>query len=216
MIKAVIFDMDGVIVDTDSLQSKSWEWIIKQHNKEPIKNRNGVVHTIGIKATDNWEQLKQKHGILKEKASAFEKRGKYYLQLLQKNVRSKPGIISLLKLLHAKNIKTAIASSAGMVHIETVVENLKIKQYFCVLFSGQSVSRGKPYPDTFLETAKLLQVKPEDCLVIEDAESGVLAAKSAGMKVIAIPTKFTRNQDFSQANLVLNNLTEVSEDILNQ
>lgn len=143
MNKAVIFDMDGVMIDTELLQSKSWEFILKEHGIEPILEETGVIHTIGIRAPENWDKLREKYTVTSDWELSFEK-------------------------------------------------------------------RGKPFPDVFLQAAHKLGVKPKDCIVLEDAESGIKAGKNAGMKVIAIPTKYTKGHDFSEADLIVSSLKDIS------
>ena len=144
----------------------------------------------------------------------MQKRSRVYLNLLKQNLHPQKGFISLLNLLKNHKVKLAVASSSVMEHIETVLSTLKVKDYFDVIVSGQFVARGKPFPDINLEAAKKLGIKPEYCLVLDDAQSGVESAKNANMKVIAVPNKFTKEHDFSKADLILNSLEEVNWKII--
>lgn len=210
MIKAVIFDHDGVIVNTEYLISKAWEYIIRKHNKKPILTEEGLFHTQGLKARDNWKQLREKYGIEDSDFElSFQDRTNYYLKLLEKNAKPVPGLLILLKILKKENIKMAIASNALKIAIDTVVKHLKIKDFFNIIVNAENLKRGKPFPDIFLLAAEKLKVSPKDCLVIEDTAIGVEAAKNAGMKAIAVPTIYTKNQDFSKADLIVNSLKEI-------
>ena len=216
MIKAVIFDMDGVMIDSELVQSKAFEAVIKEYGKVPVYNESGVVHTIGIRSRENWEVIKKKHSIEEETDILIEKRRAIYGQLLETEIKPMPGLLELLALLKKHKVKIALASSSNLKHIDLVLSRLNIRDYFEVIVSGDMVQKGKPFPDVFEETARRLRVLPAKCLVLEDTESGVNAAKDAGMNVIVIPNRFTQNQDFSNADLVINTLQRLAWSILSR
>jgi HAD superfamily hydrolase (TIGR01509 family) len=209
MIKAVIFDMDGLMIDSEPIQSKSFEHVLKEHDKRPVF-KNGVVQVVGITAKDNWKLLKEKHDIKANINVLLDKKRKIYRKLLQDNVSPRKGLISLVKRLHTAGIKMAIASSSSPKNIQTVLTGLGLNDYFDIAISGESVRRGKPYPDVFLKAAEKLGLPARSCAVLEDAESGVEAAHQARMKVIAIPNRFTRHHDLKKADLVLPSLDKIT------
>ncbi len=90
-----------------------------------------------------------------------------------------------------------------------ILKTLGVEKYFTVIVSGESVPRHKPAPDIFIEAARQLNVRPEDCVVLEDSQSGVEAAKAACMNVIAVPNQFTKSQDFRNANVVVTSLEKI-------
>ena len=214
MVKAVIFDMDGVMIDSEPIQSKAFAEVLKQYKKEPQYNEEGIVQTVGIRSRDNWERLKAKYNIDEETNILIEKRRQIYQKLLKSEIKPMPGLINFLKLLKKHNLKIAVASSSNIKHIMLVLSSLNIAYYFDVIVSGESVKKGKPYPDIFLETAVQLKITPVECLVLEDAELGVLAGKKAGMKVIAVPNKFTKKHDFSKADLIVDSLEKINWSII--
>lgn len=210
MIKAVIFDMDGLMLETEYLQSKASETVLIEYGKKPVLNKDGVVQPVGLNARKIWKLFKKKYDIDEDVEVLLDKKNKVYIKLLKKKVVAKPGLYKLIKLLINHNIKIAVASSSVFEHIEFVVDKLKIKQYFHALISGEDFKRGKPYPDIFLKTAEDLDIKPRECVVLEDAETGVVAGKSAGMKVIAVPNKYTKSHNFLKADLIVNSLEEIN------
>jgi beta-phosphoglucomutase family hydrolase len=214
MIKAVIFDMDGLMIDSEPLHSQSFKNVLKEYKRTPILNRHGLVQIPGMKEVDNWEKLKEKHSLEEKVEVLIEKRGNEYLDLIQDHVHPRPGLINLLKLLDKNDIKMAVGSSSVQSHIDLILKELNITHYFEHIVSGQFVKHGKPAPDIYLEAARRLKIKPQNCLVLEDAESGVNAGFSAGMKVIAVPTSATINQDFSNAYLVLDSLEEINIEVI--
>lgn len=132
------------------------------------------------------------------------------MSLLKNKLPVMEGFIELLKNLNENYIKTAIASSSHMEIIQIVVSRLKIDNYLNNLISGEELKRGKPYPDIFLEAAKKLNTDPAECVVFEDAESGVIAGKRAGMKVIAVPNQYTKSHNFSKADKIVASLKEIN------
>ena len=184
MIKAVIFDLDGLLVDTELLQSQAYEVILKAYGHKPKRNENGIVHTVGLIAKNNWENLKKQHNIEEEVELLLEKRRQVYFEMVKKIKKPMTGVKSLLSLLKKNKIKMAIASSSQKEYILSILDNLNLTKYFEAIISFEEVPRPKPAPDIYLEAAKRLNVEASFCLVLEDSESGVNSGKNAGMKVI--------------------------------
>lgn len=208
MIQAVIFDFDGLIIDSEPLQSKAFEMLLTKYGKVPVLNNRGLVHEPGVGEPINNTKIIQ-HYEIKEKLDIFmEKRRKIYLELLKAQMKPITGFLPLIKKLKRKNIKMAIATSSPKNQINLVLSNLEIKNYFQVVVSANDVKRLKPHPDLYLKTLKKLSEKPTECIALEDSESGVVSAKTAGLYVIAIPSQYTKHQNFSQADMILENLSE--------
>jgi HAD superfamily hydrolase (TIGR01509 family) len=216
-LKAIIFDHDGVMVDTEPLQSEAWIKILEKYGKTPERYGNGLIHKVGITIDENWNILKLKYEITEDIKHLEEQRSNIYKDLLN---RTHPitGLQELLTSLREekknKIIKMAIASSSNREYIEMVVNNFGISDDFDLIVSGKDVMLGKPAPDIYLTTAFLLNVDPENCIVLEDSRTGVEAAKAAGMKVIAIPNRYTDEQDFTNADLILPALNFVNLKII--
>lgn len=112
-------------------------------------------------------------------------------------------------------IKTAVASNRLIDHVYLMLESAKAKKFFEVVIGPDPKIKRKPAPDIYLKTASNLGVKPEFCLAIEDSETGVVSAKSAGMKCIALITKWTKNHDLSKADRIVNSLKDINLSFLN-
>lgn len=209
MIKAVLFDMDGLMINTEPLQSQAYEVVLRQYGKDPKFYSTGVIQKVGVREKDNWELIKTAHGLEEDTTVLMTKRGKVYLEILRKNLVPQPGLLHVLKLFKSLNLPMAVASSSVVDHIELVLEGLGVREYFSAVVSGQSVAHGKPAPDIFLEAAKQLGVNPKDCLVLEDAQTGVEAGEAAGATVIAVPNEFTADQDLSSADKIVASLADI-------
>jgi beta-phosphoglucomutase family hydrolase len=209
MIKAALFDMDGLMINTEPLQSKAYEAVLVSHGKQPQFNAEGVVQAVGVREKDNWELIKNRHGLQHDTTALMEQRTGVYMEILKQNLTPQPGLINLLELLKRHGIKMAVASSSTLEHINIVLDGLKVADFFDVVVSSHSIAHGKPAPDIFLLAADQLGVAPKDCVVLEDAQSGIEAGRAAGAKVVAVPNAFTKSHDYSKADIVVRSLEEV-------
>lgn len=217
MIKAVIFDMDGLMIDSEPLNSKAISQVIMEYGKVPIVKKSGLVHTVGLKGDKIWEELAIIHKINESIEVLREKRRSVYLQILKTtSITIMPGIKDLLMTFKKKNMPLALASNSPRKHIEFILKRLKLFHYFPVITTADEVTRPKPFADIYLKSAEKLQIDSSSCLVLEDSESGVIAGKGAGMKVIAVPNQYTKHQDFSKADLVTFSLENITWDISSQ
>jgi HAD superfamily hydrolase (TIGR01509 family) len=204
------------MIETEHLHSKAFEEVLKDYGKKPIFNKDGVVQHVGWTAKKIWALFKKKYRIDEDVEVLLSKKQEVYIKLLKKNISAKSGLYKLIKILIDHDIKIAIASSSVLKHIEFVASQLEIKKHFHSLVSGEDLKRGKPFPDIFLKAAKNLGVKPVQCVVLEDAEAGVVAGKRAGMQVIAVPNQYTKSHNFSKADLIVNSLENIKWSMLIQ
>ena len=184
--KAVIWDMDGVIVDTEAYHFGAWR---KRLQEEGIEfTENDFKRTFGMR---NPEIIRTILGedvtedVIRRLANGKEE---YFRQFVSGNLMALPGAVDLMKGLREGGFLQAVASSAPKQNIELVMRSLEISRFFPCLVSGDEVSAGKPDPQIFLLAAKRLGVEPRKCVVIEDSVAGVQAAVTGGMKCVAVAT----------------------------
>jgi beta-phosphoglucomutase-like phosphatase (HAD superfamily) len=127
-----------------------------------------------------------------------------------------PGLFILTDMLKKAGFRLALASSSNFDHIQIVLKKLNLEDCFEVILSGDHVEKGKPNPEIYQKTAQKLRVRPEQCLVLEDTQTGVSAAKGAKMKCIAVPNQYTKGQDFSKADVRVKSLLDISIKIIHQ
>lgn len=215
MIKAVIFDMDGLMVNTEPIQSKGFELLLREYGKKPIHHSNGLVHSVG--KTGSCAELKIQYHINEDLDILKQKRQQYYQKVLRtEDIKPMPGLFQLLKLLKQNNFKIAVGTLSFLEDINVIFTKLKILSYFDVFVTCEDVENGKPAPDVYLKVAERLNFKPIEFIVLEDSESGVSAGKSAGMKVIAVPNKYTKDHDFSKADLIVSSLAEINLEVIDK
>lgn len=212
MLKAVIFDMDGVIIDSESIHREVEKKIFNSLGVNISDEEHDTY--VGMTSMGMWREIKSRHN-LKESSSVEELTKmsvENYIKFIQGNKSIEPieGVVELIDDLHKNNIKLAIASSAVRKSIETVVCMFRLEKYFNIRISGEDIKRGKPEPDIFLMAAERLGVQPEDCIVVEDSKNGVHAAKKAGMKCIGFRNQSSGDQDLSSADMIIKKFHDIN------
>lgn len=194
MIKGVIFDMDGVLVNNMSVHFEAFAAMAERYNLSS-KQEMDFSHLNGRGNDDIINALFPQHIVAQKgvEALAAEKET-LYREIYAPKIRPTEGLCDLLKELANNNIRCAVGSSGPRVNVEFVLEKCNITPYFNVAISGDMVTKCKPDPEIFLTAAERLGLKPEECLVFEDAISGIRAAQAAGMKVIALTSSHTLEQ----------------------
>ena len=206
MIRAIIFDLDGLLTDTETLHSRAWRQTFEERG----------IHVSESEYADHWvRQGKGLTGFIAERGLKWQpeelwaRKDDVFAELVVKELRAMPGALELLKALHSR-VKLALASSARRIPVDLVLHTLGITEYFEVIATFEDVSKTKPEPDVFLLAAHRLGAEPSECVVLEDAEKGIIAAHRAGMKSVAVPNHHTRGNDFSSATLIVNSLNELT------
>lgn len=206
--KKVIFDMDGVIVDSEPYYKDLYEVLYKKHGIYVLEEEKDSF--VGCPSTNVWLYLKEKHNLPQsiEVLTAMESDGYYEFIQTVEDLEPIEGIQALLETFKNNGVKCSVASSSTRRVIEYVVEKLQIKQYFDHIISGDEVEHGKPAPDIFLEIAKRYGNSPKEFLVIEDSCNGVTAAKTAGMTCVGYQNANSGNQDISKADLIIDKFSK--------
>ena len=208
MIKAVIFDLDGVLIDSEPLHCKADTQLLRELGADPPANY--FDRFTGWTDAAMWEAIKSDYHLTKSIDQLMKMQVPIKLNLLQEGAyKAIPGIVELLEEINTVRIPIAIASSSPRKFIEAAVKKIGIEQYFKILVSGEEIERSKPEPDIFLKAATLLNVSPSECLVVEDSKSGTIAAKKAGMKCIGYQNVNSGNQDLSNADFIVNDIREI-------
>ena len=208
-IKAVIFDMDGVLIDSEPLWRKAMiegfasigVLITEEDCKKTTGNRLKEV-------VEYWFEKLNIHDVL---PTEIEHRIiNMLVKLINNEGKAISGVIEVINFCNNKNIKIGLATSSSNQLMEAVLEKLNLKNTFKSSISAENMEYGKPHPEVFLNCASQLQISPLECIVIEDSINGVIAAKAAFMSVIALPEhENINNHKFSIADYKLNNMQEV-------
>ncbi len=205
MIKACIFDLDGVIVDTAHYHFMAWRRLAGELGVTLTEQENEKLK--GVSRMDSLEIILKLGGITKnerEKEALATKKNNWFVEYIHsmKSNEIFPGVKELIQQIRASGRKVALASSSK--NAETVIELLGIASLFDVMIDGTMVIKTKPNPEIFLLTASRLNISPKECLVFEDAEAGVEAAVRAGMKCIGVGSA----EQLGKANVIVNNTAD--------
>ncbi|MFA5471760.1 MAG: beta-phosphoglucomutase [Acholeplasmataceae bacterium] len=187
MIKAVIFDLDGVIVSTDDLHYKAWKHMADLEKIDFDKKINHRLRGVSRMESLNiiLEKATKKYSD-QEKEELASIKNNYYVELLNELTPKDilPNVNEVLRILKDKGIKIAIGSSSK--NAKNILNHIKLSDMFDVIADGHDIKHSKPAPDVFLIAAKRLGVDPKDCIVVEDAVAGIEAAKRADMIAVAV------------------------------
>ena len=208
MLKALIFDMDGVLVNSVKPIWESFNVLLKEEgvhfSDDYIKNN------LARSLRDNLRAWKKEFGIKDYDLMEFSKKaGAIQLDLL-KNEKVSQSLVNLLEQAKRQNIKCAVATSSLRWRAEKILNLLNIRTFFDVLVTADDIKNHKPAPDAFLEAARLLDVRPEECVVIEDAENGIESAKNANMKAVGLVTEYYPANELRHADIVINDFSEIN------
>lgn len=209
-IKALIFDFDGLILDTETPEVDVWQSIYREHGHElPVHEWVKTIGGYGISNFDAAEHLSQLTGL-----DAASLRARYRAEadaIIHVNPVL-PGVTDLIAAASRHGLRLAVASSSPHSWVDTHLARLGLIQQFERIICADDVAPGrtKPNPDLFLEALRQLEVRKEEAVVLEDSPNGVKAAKTAGIFVVAVPNPLTARLAFEEADLRLNSLAGLS------
>lgn len=211
-IKAVLFDMDGLMVDTESLSTEAFINSAKAQGYNMTKEE--TLKVLGFTKANIYQfWIDYFQGTKVDGEKLVDNHYEYIEKVLYTVGPEKmPFVEELLKYLRENNYKIAVASSSDIADIKNNLEKTKLEKYIDAIASGAEVENGKPEPDVFLLAAERLDVDPKDCLILEDSKAGIKAGKASGAKVFMVPDMFTVDKECKDtADRILNNLGEVIE-----
>lgn len=204
-IKALIFDFDGLLVDTETPQLRAWQKIFHSYNAELLLEE--WVQCLGTSADafDPIADLRAKTKVLfDEKAVVAEYKSESTIGIQREKLR--PGIASFLEQSKQLNLRLAVASSSNIVWVNAGLERVGVKQYFEVICTSEDVARVKPDPELFLLALHRLNLDADQAIVFEDSPNGIRAAKAAGLACVAYPNEISSHLDLSHAELIVSHL----------
>jgi len=201
-VQAVIFDLDGVICNTEPIHVRSWQVLFASRGIEVPEEE--ILEGVGIADRVLLEDILVRRGVQADVSDWLIAKRKIYLDMLQESTPAFPGAVELIRQLNW-NWPLAIASSAWRIAIETITRRLDIRRHFRAIIAKEDVEHHKPSPEPFLAAARQLGVKASDCAVIEDSVAGVEAAGRAGMLCIAVTNSFPAER-LGPADLIVDSL----------
>ena len=201
--KAVIFDMDGVIVDSEPLHQKAYRMMFKEF--ELTVSDDLYASFTGMATLPICEKLCEVFSLDFSPQQLVNRKRVYFKELFDQGqtLQLIEGVLDLIQHYKKNEIALVLASSASMLNIDRIFKKFELDLYFKAKISGAELKASKPHPEIFEIAAKLSGFKKEECMVIEDATNGIQAAKAAGIFCVAYDGNPSKKQDFSKADLVV-------------
>lgn len=186
MIRAVIFDMNGVVIDDEHIHELAFKETVKPFDID-LSHQNYLECCAGKTDRAGYESISEKFNTSLPIEKLLKDKANFYLKLFPEYKKSYPGVIELISSL-ANNYTLALTSSSSRAEVDLITKEYRVDKLFRITISADEVKRGKPDPEPYLTTCNLLKLDPKECVVIEDSKSGVLSAKAAGCFCMGVTT----------------------------
>lgn len=211
-LKAVLFDMDGVIVDTEPLHRKAYFKMFADLNIEVSEDL--YTSFTGYSTKKVSTTLIEKYGLSNTHEDLMDRKRAYFKDYFYHDTEFDliPGVRKLIEHYYENNIQLIVASSASMVTINMVFEKFELEKYFNGKISGAELKESKPHPEVFLLAAEMSREPLNNCMVIEDSTNGILAAHRANIFCAAYKSEHSKNQDYTLANILVSDYSELELD----
>jgi HAD superfamily hydrolase (TIGR01509 family) len=208
--KHVVFDMDGVMVDSEPVHERATaEYLAGLGAEADAKLLDDMM---GRRVRELTDALAARLGLPPEQV--FEQREAVFWRLLDEGLEAMPGLHAAVDRLAAAGLGLAVASSGTRAYVDHVLERLQVRAAFAVVVSGEDVRHGKPHPEIYLQAAERLHADPADCVAIEDTTHGIAAARAAGMRAVAMTHPLNATLDLGAADAVVYDLGAAADWIL--
>lgn len=199
--QAVIFDLDGTLLDNNPYHLQSWKKYLENMGRDMTEEE----YNANINGRTNRDVINYIHGDALNEEDSFKyglEKEVLYREIYKPFIKPVNGLLAFLKILADKNVPMAIATSGIQPNIDFMFDHVPIKEYFKIIVNSSHIKKGKPDPEIYIRAASLLNVAPKNCLVFEDAVVGINSAKAAGMKVIAIATTHPK-EELNGADMII-------------
>jgi HAD superfamily hydrolase (TIGR01509 family) len=215
MLKSVLFDMDGVIVDTEPLHKKAYFKMFKEVGI--VVSESHYESFTGQSTINICRALCTQFSLSENPQLLVQIKRKHFKYLFANDLDLSllDGVLDLIKNLHNNEIALVLASSASMPNIDRIFTRFDLDQYFVAKLSGADLKESKPHPEIFINAAKASGHEKAHCVVIEDSTNGIAAAKAAGIYCVGYNSLHSKNQDYSKADWVVNDFKELNYKKLN-
>lgn len=208
--QAIIFDMDGLMIDTETIYFQTDRELAKSFGK--TVSDETLWKMMGRKPAESYTIYREALGLDKTVEELLEIRYETVEKKLLTEIRPMPGLFNILGEFKGK-MKMAIATGSPEKFLEITLNKLELRQYFDATQPSDEIVNGKPNPEIYLKVIEKLDLKPENCIVIEDSSNGARAGKNAGCYTIAVPSEYTYKQDFSSVDYIAEDLNDAKDHI---
>jgi len=205
-IRAVVFDMDGLMFNTEDVYSLAGEELLGRRGKVFTKELKNAM--MGLPPRPSFEAMIDHCKLSESWEELAAESNDIYLRLLPKHIRPMPGLFELLAALDRAGMPKAVATSSARQITEVTLAQFDLARKFVFVLTAEDIQLGKPHPEVYLKAAQRLGVAPAQMAVLEDSNAGCRAASAAGAFCIAVPGPHSRDQDFSMASAIVDGLND--------
>ncbi len=210
-IEAIIFDLDGLMIDTEPLARRAWDRVLQDHGQE--LGDETFANMIGLRLEESSRVVQEVFGLTTSPSELAGREQIYMAQIMAQGIPTMPGLWRLLGEIEIRKVPWAVATSSRQAYAVQVLSQLGLLKRCQAIAAGDEVEQGKPAPDVYLLAAKRLNIDPALCLALEDSVPGIKACSAAGMLTVAVPNSDTSHMDFKDAGFVYDSLFEVAADL---
>lgn len=211
MIHGAIFDLDDTLAESKKGQYMAWDAALApfgyKYSDIPENIRGSF---IGMRIIDMAQGVVDNLNLDVSSEFLYQTRMQHFISMIEQEVQLMPGVIHALSLCKSLKLKCALSSSGVKEYIDLFLKKYSLNQYFEAVISGDDVEKGKPDPESYILACKKINLNPQQCVVFEDSHHGVISAKKAGCKCIAIPYPGAPAQDLTQADIIIPSLKKLT------
>ena len=205
-LRAVVFDMDGLMFDTETLYQQAGAELLRRRGKEFSEAL--YLRMMGIPGLQSMALLRAEHALEESASDLYDESQEIFRSLLETDLRMMPGLLELLERIERRGLPKAVATSTRRDTVDLMLAPYGFHARFDDIVTSDLVTHGKPHPEIYLLTCTRLGVPPAQTLVLEDSHAGVTSAKAAGCRCAAVPHELSRSFDFSVADLIVDRLLD--------
>ncbi len=206
-VRGIVFDLDGVLVDTEPLYLQAVNETLALDNVAPMSDEENRV-LLGTSIEETWRRVVRMRGLTHPLPYYLDRYNGMVDRVMRRGLRPQPGVVRLLDAAKARSIKSAVATSALRSWVDLKLGIIGLQEAFEAVVCGDEIERTKPAPDIYLRAVERLGLTPDRCIAIEDSPIGIEAAVTAGLYTIAVRTPSTEGMDISRAHRILNSLED--------
>ncbi len=208
-IQAIIFDLDGLMVDSEPLARDAWRRFLASQGHTLTEDSFSAM--LGLRLMDSAKYIKERYQLAQTIEEIAERRLELFLASLPGNLQPMPGLEELLRAVDVRGLRRAVATSSPGIYAPVALREIGAAEGFETIITGDMVAHGKPAPDIYLAAAAALDLPPAACMALEDSPNGVKAAKAAGMRCVAVPDELSTDLDLDGADTIFPSLAVVAE-----
>jgi HAD superfamily hydrolase (TIGR01509 family) len=212
MFTSLIFDMDGLMIDTEGLYWSAARAIAADYHK--TVSDDTLRKMMGRAPIDSMRVFAQDLQLPDSPQALLDRRSAMMLELFKKPITPMPGLLDLLRAFHGR-LKLAVATSAPRAFTDLILPSMGLQKFFDAVQTSDGVTHGKPHPEIYLKAIARLGAHPQESIVLEDSAAGARAGKAAGAYTIAVPSQYTRAENFDFADLRAGSLADAGQEIEN-